>query len=272
VKNLIIWSASATTRAVLSSPIGVVLLMLNKWLVLAAASVFAFVAWQAIALAGQPPYVPPDGILNSPWWGVASAIAAVIAIPTAIILWQRQRAIKILTYDPGMALPLFFVSPSVRDKITISYDGAPVERASLRTITLFNHGTSPIAKSDFDVPVTIYLTGDGALVSVEPEINGNVRVAYDLVDQSTVRLNPFLINKGERISISFLILNGDPEFRLECRIIGGNFISKESLGKIPKTIMKIAVGIFRFSLVAALVFTLGGMVFWLGRVVSTIMH
>lgn len=183
--------------------------------------------------------------MDSFWLQYSDYIVGIPAIVLAIVaIWisLKQSRSKKLTYKIITKENLLSYSKEAQGKIEIFFDKNKIDALSLLVIEIQNAGSLPILKSDFDENLKIDFSStilNNEVIQKEPksldiktEVNEN---------KSIIEFFPFLFNPKDKFLIKFLLNTENPNFSLDCRIIGLKKI--EDANKRVKTV-GFATGIF----------------------------
>ncbi|MBN8657157.1 MAG: hypothetical protein J0M11_15590 [Anaerolineae bacterium] len=162
-----------------------------------------------------------DDLLRDSIWQFIGSILGLIAVIVTIVIFLLQRTKKSLAYEIVASTPLLAVSNEVKGKVQILFEGIPVQNVHLLIINIVNDGNTGITSSDFEKPITINLDENAKILSAEiiktsPEnLKPNI-----IVSETSITINPLLLNAGDVISLRFLIAQYNNVLNLEARILG----------------------------------------------------
>lgn len=165
-------------------------------------------------------------LLRDPGWGSISALLAVVAIGASFLVYRWQRPRKSLSYSYS-AYPLLTVSEQLAGRLKILLDGHEVQNVEVLFVSFVNDGNAPIERSDFDVPVSISFEDWTSVLSVALDENG-IAANTAFTGPHQVRLEPLLINAGDKVNLKFLIAPGASKFVVSGRIVGVSSIKQFS--------------------------------------------
>ena len=141
-------------------------------------------------------------------------------MPTSALWYFFQRDYRGLSVSVTADIPIVSVDSQFAAGVSVQYQGIAI--SSLRTVELKieNSGNRPIARSEFDEPLTFYLRGR---VLGTPQVLRSVPqglpVKFETVSDSSVRMVPMLLNAGDKIVLRLLSANG-PSFESPVAISG----------------------------------------------------
>jgi len=161
------------------------------------------------------------GLSEANFWqviGVALATVAVV-IPILIYRWQRQR--RSLTYTIQSVYPLLNESEELHGRLSVQIDGERVSNVEVMFLEFKNSGNRPIAKNDFDTPLSVYFEPpvqifSAAVVSADPENLGIVAK----IEKQEVVIAPLLLNPRDQFTLKLLLSSDSKLFDVNGRIVG----------------------------------------------------
>jgi hypothetical protein len=165
-------------------------------------------------------------VLRDAIWQFIGAILALIALIVTIVLYRKQRAKKLLVWDGRSIVSLLSVHESLENELQITYRGHEVKEAYMASIAVANEGNVPITREDYDNAITLTLSGGGDAVSFDVT-NDNIKLNGHLEEGGVIRVDPFLLNSGERVNVRLIIIGHMPKIDVKARIIGGSIIEIE---------------------------------------------
>jgi hypothetical protein len=122
---------------------------------------------------------------------------------------------------------LLKVDRAIKDDMQILYKGRPVEQGYLILIKIINSGSSPIRKDDFERPISIKFNKEASILSAEiantdPE-ELEASASYNVRNMT---LEPCLMNKGDSITLRFIVNKLRGDISIDGRIVGVKRIKK----------------------------------------------
>jgi hypothetical protein len=150
---------------------------------------------------------------------------ALVSILVSIVIARRYRDRRELSYETQPTPQLLSVDEAIREDISIKYEGRDVQNLAGITVTIRSTGNRairfPTDDTQYEEPVTIYF-GEGTEVIGTPRITKTVPDGLDasleIIDSTTVKLKPMLLNPGESISIFTLLTNLHEEVKVNGHI------------------------------------------------------
>lgn len=173
--------------------------------------------------------------------GAMFSITGLVLSLISIIITLAAREIKGLTYNYN-GTKVINVKEKAKNKIKIFYNSRPIEDAYFLVLKFWNSGNKAINKEDFDDPIS-FSFGDKAEI-----------LDYDLIDTipnnlsskikintsgNTLKIDPFLFNKGSKISLKVMISNFGGVVDAEVLISGIGKIKKTDDNKSNKTMLRL---------------------------------
>lgn len=159
--------------------------------------------------------------LQANFWQVIGVLLAAIAIAISILTyrWQRQR--RALTYSIKSVYPLLNESEELHGRLSVQIDGKHVNNVEVMFLEFKNSGNRPIARDDFDTPLSVYFEPpiqifSSAVVSTAPENLG----ATAKIEKQAVVVEPLLLNPGDQFVLKLLLSSDSKLFDVNGRIVG----------------------------------------------------
>ena len=146
--------------------------------------------------------------LQSPIWNSIGAVAAVISIILAILLWWNQREIYELQLVVLANTSLVEVEDDFQDQIEVLYRGEAVNNLSLVQVRLENSGNQPVVATDYESPITLIFPEGSHVIegSVTESFPENISVEAEL-SRNRATFEPILLNSQDRVILRFLVVN-----------------------------------------------------------------
>ena len=131
-------------------------------------------------------------------------ILAVIAIVVAVVLANRERKYKSLSYWIRNISP--FVDEYVWEEIEIYHNGVKVLDPYLSEIVIMNSGTLPLTVSEFDMPIKITMPEPAIVIAanVETDNEQGPMTSKSVDDPSCVIIKNTLMNPGDQFVVRIL--------------------------------------------------------------------
>jgi len=105
-------------------------------------------------------------------WDVVAGITGILALGLTFGIYLAQRTRRVLEYSITTE-PLATISEGTgRNRITLLFDGQPVDAVYYTTIVIRNTGNAAIRPEDFVEPVSISTTPGGRLIQVTAKLHG----------------------------------------------------------------------------------------------------
>jgi hypothetical protein len=153
------------------------------------------------------------------------------------------------------------VDEAIREGISIKYEGRDVNDLAGVTVTIRSTGNRairlPTDDTRYEEPVTIRF-GEGTEIIGTPRVTktepDGLDASLEIIDSTTVKLNPMLLNPGESISIFTLLTNLQDEVKVNGHIEDAPPI-KEMQPLSPSSRGEYFLGVFIIGAVLLLVVT-----------------
>lgn len=166
-------------------------------------------------------------LLRDGAWQAIGAVFSITAIIVsfAIYRWQLQKAA--FTYLVKSAYPLLKSTEELHGRLSVQVDGVAVRNIDVMFIEFQNSGNRPIARSDFDVPVSITFKPPVRIISavVDTEAPKNLGVSLG-VDEQQVTITPMLLNPSDGFTLKLLLSSDSLKYAVSGRIVGVKEISQ----------------------------------------------
>lgn len=156
--------------------------------------------------------------------GAVFSVAAII-VSFAIYRWQLQK--PAFTYLVKSAYPLLKSTEELHGRLSVQVDGVAVRNIDVMFIEFQNPGNRPIARTDFDVPVSITFKPPVRIISavVDTESPRNLGVNIG-VEEQQVTVTPMLLNPGDGFTLKLLLSSDSLKYAISGRIVGVKQISE----------------------------------------------
>lgn len=165
-------------------------------------------------------------VLLSPLWTPIGVVATILIGYFTL----RPRRKKSLSYDVTFNEKIVSSAQGILDGIEIRYHGTQVNDVRMIVIRIWNSGTVPILRSDFDKPIYIPLNGKLLSASITrstpPELlrevvdKARTYPEHDDVQQSGIELHPLLLNAHDSVTIQAVVADSDGSVDVQARIAG----------------------------------------------------
>ncbi|MBK6646837.1 MAG: hypothetical protein IPG44_14025 [Anaerolineales bacterium] len=154
-------------------------------------------------------------------WQFIGAVLGLIALIATIIIFFIQRTKKSLAYEIVTSTPLLAVSDEVKGKVQILFEGVQVQNVHLVIFNIINDGNIGITSSDFERPITINLSENAKILSLEviKTSPGNLDPRL-ITSETAITISPLLLNAGDVISIRLLVAQYNNVINIDARILG----------------------------------------------------
>ena len=158
-------------------------------------------------------------LLRDPIWQFVGAAIAMIGIAVALRTYWLQRQIKELAFGIVSSRRLLSVADEVSPRVTVELDGKSVKNLHLVVYGVKNSGHRAISQSDFQRALKISFP-EGQVISagIASEVPSNLGATL-VATESSVELNPVLLNSGDKLLIQVLLSARSPSESVDARII-----------------------------------------------------
>lgn len=156
-------------------------------------------------------------IRDGAWQFVFGAIGIAL---TVVFFWYQQ-SYKELDYEIISLAPLFNISEEARGNIQVLFNGKPADNTYLAIVKIYNSGTIPILRTDYDTPISVVFNEDVNIISAEVLRTDDSSITTTIrLTKNIVTLDPILINPKESITVKVLADKYKGDISLSHRIIG----------------------------------------------------
>ena len=158
-------------------------------------------------------------LLRDPVWQFIGAVLAVLGIGAALWIYWLQRQTKELAFGIVSSRRLLSIADEVSSRVTVELDGKSVKSLHLLVYGLKNSGHRAISPSDFQRPLSISFS-EGRVISAEIASQIPPNLGATLVfAESSVELQPLLLNAGDQILLQVLLSAPSPSESVDTRIL-----------------------------------------------------
>ncbi|MCC5619770.1 hypothetical protein [Nostoc sp. CHAB 5715] len=158
-------------------------------------------------------------LLRDPVWQFFGAAFAVLGIAVALWIYWLQRQTKELAFGIVSSRRLLSVADEVSSRVTVELDGKSVKNLHLLVYGLKNSGHRAISPNDFQRALKISFP-EGQVISAEITSEVPSKLGATLVaTESSIELNPLLLNSGDKLLIQVLLSASSPSESVDARII-----------------------------------------------------
>lgn len=159
--------------------------------------------------------------LRDSLWTFVGVLLALLAILVSIGVYYAQKQRKRITVETLARVPLIAIGKEGIEGLAITFNGEPLERATVVLIRVTNTGNMPILGADFESPLSFEFAGDSkilsaAVVSSEPP---RIPIAVTIAG-ATATLSPHLLNPNDSLTCRILLLASESKFISFARIAG----------------------------------------------------
>lgn len=160
-------------------------------------------------------------------WQFAGAVVSLLAVVATFIVYGLQRRRKRLVYFARFS-QLVFIDPSAKGKVSILFEGEPVEGVRLAEFGVQNAGESEILVSDFFTPLSFVFEEGTDILSVEvsQKVPNDLPVDFEVksrrgenTEAPSISISPLLLNPGDEITFKCLLTKSH-DLTVSARIAG----------------------------------------------------
>jgi len=129
-----------------------------------------------------------------------------ISVILPIVFYFLSRTNKILDCEISSNTIIDITKDGqIGHKLEVFYDKEPISKLDLVNLKLYNTGSAPVSSKDFETDISIQFSQNAKIF--EPEIIENKQNINPeiTVNDNSILIKPFLLNKGENIEIQTLI-------------------------------------------------------------------
>lgn len=166
-------------------------------------------------------------LLRDPAWQFVGVLLGLAAVAVSIWVYFAQKPKKRLLVENIARIPLARVGPNHIPGLDITFNGQPVENASITLVRITNTGNAPLPASDFEEALALEYVAESQVLHAEisstspPGIPVSVKPLNNEVIFSRNLLNP-----GDSYQCRVLVQNSSGKFRAKGRIAGVNEIQR----------------------------------------------
>jgi hypothetical protein len=156
--------------------------------------------------------------IRDPVWQFVGVLVAVLSLAAAFWIYWLQQQTKELAFGLLSARRLLSVSDELSSRVTVQLDGISVGSLHLLVFGLKNSGHRAVVPADFEQHLCIQFS-DGQVVSAEiaAQIPSDLGAKLTTSD-TTVELQPILLNSGDQMLLQVLLSSATPRYALEARV------------------------------------------------------
>src|SRR5579864_1468443 len=158
------------------------------------------------------------------WIAVYVAILAIIiALVTTIVVHNKQKNLKEISYGVDSATSLLSVGEEIKGKVQVVYDNDPVSNVRLVILRVWNSGNQPIETKDYENnnPIKFDFGTSSKILDAQiiEKVPANLKVTL-VRGNDNFSIEPFLLNNRESLTIKVLLSSSIDEVIVDTRIIG----------------------------------------------------
>ena len=170
-------------------------------------------------------------LLRDPIWQFIGAVLAVLGIAATFYIASRQKGRKELSAGFLIKKHLIQISDEVSDRISVSFNGKPVQNLKIYSYGVKNSGSLEIRTEDFERPLQLELSDGVRMLEVRSDRQHPKELSPRIaVNGQTVEVTPLLLNPGDFFVIDILATGEPGNIKVNQRIAGINKIHKINTG------------------------------------------
>lgn len=155
------------------------------------------------------------------WKFFLTLIVTIASVAVPVWLWQLDLSSKALTLIVKSTAELQPQGVDALEGVQLLVDGKPLNSPYVSVLELSNTGSKPIVTSDFEGPIRISSTAPSQVVKFRPTSSTPPALEPVLsISDSTVLLQPLLLNPGDVIRFITVTANGRPAYAVRGRVAG----------------------------------------------------
>lgn len=172
-------------------------------------------------------------MLRDPIWGSIGVFSAIVI--GLFSLWMGYKAMskKSLTYEIDSANEVASIRDDLDGRVSVLFDGNPVNNPQLIVLTITNSGGKPVASTDFETPININYGDEVQLLTYSVEKASPQSLAPELeATDAELTIQPLLLNPGDHFSIKALLAGKTASPKVATRILGVQEVSEHHLSNV----------------------------------------
>lgn len=166
-------------------------------------------------------------LLRDPAWQFVGVILGLAAIAVSIWVYFAQKPHKRLLVETIVRFPLVRVGPNHIPGLDVTFNGLPVEDASIALVKITNIGNAPLLGSDFEEPLALSFGAQSKVLHAEISSTSPTDIPIIAVAADCeVLFSRNLLNPGDYYQCRVLVQNSSGAFSIKGRIAGVNKIHR----------------------------------------------
>lgn len=165
---------------------------------------------------------------------LVSPVIAVVAVGVSILIYFKNRNVKALDYHVVSDQRVLSAAAQSVSGIEVLVGGAQLKDPRLVTVQYRNAGSEPLLAEDFERPLT--LRDEVPVYSVTVD-ETPIRVRVSVGGPGSTQGNsivPIVMNRGEMLTVSYLVDSSIPNITPDYRIIGATRPARDLLAQFQK--------------------------------------
>jgi hypothetical protein len=163
-------------------------------------------------------------------WAIAVTLATIAGPFLIVWIFVAQRTSKAISVETVSRATVADLTDPALAALKLTFNEEPVNRVTAATIEVINSGTEPIERADFERPLTLRFGGSAPLLAatVGERAPQNLAPLLDY-DLNAVRIEPMLLNPGDRFRLTLHLRGQFNEPEVDARISGIKEVSRMTL-------------------------------------------
>lgn len=154
------------------------------------------------------------------WRFQITIVVALLGTLTTLAIWLVDRRPSSLTM---LIASVTQMAPHVEAGVSgvqVVIDGRQLSKPHLTVIEVMNDGSRPIQAADFEEPILISVKNNANIVRGDFSKSFPDDISPILSNQDgIIKIQPLLLNPGDRITLAVVTENGEPTFKIKSRIL-----------------------------------------------------
>lgn len=174
-------------------------------------------------------------LFRDPAWQFAGVILALLSVAAAFWIYGHQQQTKELAFGVVSSRRVIAIADEVSSRVTIQVDGKAVKNLHLLIYGLKNSGHRAITPKDFERPLCLsFEVGQVVSAQISSQLPPNL-YAKLIVSDTSVQLEPLLLNPGDHVLMQVLISASKPIASVDYRIMDvSSFVPINARPPVPR--------------------------------------
>ena len=197
---------------------------------------------------------------RDPIWQFVGVVISLVALVVAIVAIRAQQRRKSIGYHFTSDRPILYVfDEALKDRLTLSLDGQPVQGLSTYEFAVFNDGNVPVLPGDYAEPIRLQFGPNSRILAVAVTETQPVDLGVQVeAEGDAYRILPVLLNPRDEFVVQFLVDHAGREHYARPTVRGRIAGVREVAPRKARPASALRLGFYRFVLArSAPVFALG---------------